>query len=112
MSIIIKNMKMPDNCYECSGCEFNYSGDYSQAEAYCCLHKDMLTIVSSWQDHEMLDTIKKEKPDWCPLVEISKGARLIDAEALYSDIIHRFDYCDDFLEMLEEAPAIFEEDKE
>lgn len=31
--------------------------------------------------------------------------RLIDADALYMDIIHRFDYCDDFLEMLESAPT-------
>lgn len=110
MSIIIKGMKMPDNCYECGGCEFDYSGDYSQAVAYCCLHKDMLTIVRSWQDHEMLDTIKKEKPDWCPLVEIPKGARLIDANILYDRIIQRFDVCDEFLEMMEDVPTIFEED--
>ena len=32
-------------------------------------------------------------------------ARYIDADALYMDIIHRFDYCDDFLEMLESAPT-------
>ena len=32
--------------------------------------------------------------------------RLIDADALYMDIIHRFDYCDDFLEMLESAPTV------
>jgi len=31
--------------------------------------------------------------------------RYIDADALYMDIIHRFDYCDDFLEMLESAPS-------
>ena len=33
------------------------------------------------------------------------GKRYIDADALYMDIIHRFDYCDDFLEMLESAPT-------
>ena len=31
--------------------------------------------------------------------------RLIDADALWMDVIHRFDYCDDFLEMLENAPT-------
>ena len=33
------------------------------------------------------------------------GKRYIDADALYMDIIHRFDYCDDFLEMIESAPT-------
>ena len=37
--------------------------------------------------------------------------RLIDADALYMDIIRKFDYCDDFLEMLESAPTVQPERK-
>lgn len=93
MSIIIKGMEMPDSCYFCR----------MRTEYGFCMAKPLEFCGYT-------DDVKR--PDWCPLVEISKGARLIDAEALYSDIIHRFDYCDDFLEMFEDAPTIFEEDKE
>ncbi len=32
--------------------------------------------------------------------------RLIDADALWMEIIHRMDYCDDILEIIEEMPTI------
>lgn len=96
MSVILKGceIEMPHSCDICPfcGCDYtcmNYTAD--------CYGEDI-------GDYSMC---RHEK---CNLVEIPEGARLIDAEALYSDIIHRFDYCDDFLEMLEEAPTIFEED--
>lgn len=96
MSVILKGheIQIPNSCDVCSfcGCDFtcmNYTAD--------CFGEDI-------SDYEMCRHSK------CNLVEIPEGARLIDAEALYSDIIHRFDYCDDFLEMFEEAPTIFEED--
>ena len=93
MSVIIKGMEMPDSCYFCR----------IRTECGFCAAKPV-EFCGYTNDFK--------RPDWCPLVEIPKGVRLIDAEALYSDIIHRFDYCDDFLEMLEEAPTIFEEDDE
>lgn len=32
--------------------------------------------------------------------------RLIDADALWMEIIHRMDYCDDILEIIESMPTI------
>ena len=32
--------------------------------------------------------------------------RLIDADALWMDVIHSMDYCDDILEMIESRPTI------
>ena len=32
--------------------------------------------------------------------------RLIDADALWMDVIHSMDYCDDILEMIESQPTI------
>ena len=32
--------------------------------------------------------------------------RLIDADALWMDVIHSMDYCDDILEMIENQPTI------
>jgi hypothetical protein len=100
MSVIVKDVVMPD---ECMYCEFGMYGFYGTR---CQLRDNGRRIIPM----ECIDN--GTRPDWCPLVEIPKGARLIDAEALYMDIIHRFDYCDDFLEMLDEAPVIFEEGDE
>ena len=33
-------------------------------------------------------------------------SRLIDADALWMDVIHSMDYCDDFLEFIERQPTI------
>ncbi len=84
MSVIIKGMKIPESCMECP---------LSDHEAWCLIPDD-------------------ERSHDCPLVEIPKGARLIDADMLYDRIIQKFDVCDDFLEMMEEAPTIFEEGDE
>ena len=35
--------------------------------------------------------------------------RLIDADALWMDVIHSMDYCDDILEMIESQPTIAQE---
>ena len=35
--------------------------------------------------------------------------RLIDADALWMDVIHSMDYCDDILEMIESQPTIVQE---
>lgn len=95
MSVLIKGMGMPDNCEDCP-CGYETEGVY----------RDECQVLS----REWEKDATSNRPDWCPLVEIPKKARMIDAEALYMDIIHRFDYCDDFLEMLDEAPTFFEED--
>lgn len=35
-----------------------------------------------------------------------RGMRLIDGDALWVEIIHRMDYCDDILEIIESMPTI------
>ena len=37
--------------------------------------------------------------------------RLIDADALWMDVIHSMDYCDDILEMIESQPTIEQEQR-
>ena len=38
-------------------------------------------------------------------------SRLIDADALWMDVIHSMDYCDDILEFIERQPTIEPEQK-
>ena len=96
MSVIIKGMKMPTGCNDCR--RYYWS---SIDQEYKCRLTDTGLQVKNAMVERSVD---------CPLVEIPKGARLIDTDILYDRIIQRFDVCDDFLEMLEDVPTIFEED--
>lgn len=61
MSVIVKGMEMPKDCDECPFC------DYEQGN--CVANNERNTLPH--------DGMKK---DWCPLVEVPKHGRLIDAD--------------------------------
>lgn len=66
MSIMIKEMKMPDSCYDCR----------MRTDSYFCsaMPKEFCGYT---------DDIKR--PDWCPLIELPPHGRLIDADKLLTD---------------------------
>lgn len=67
MSVVIKNMEMPKNCYDC---DLSFQDQDSEHNVYwmcAALHKG----AYMYERH----------PD-CPLVEIPAHRRLIDADAL------------------------------
>ena len=79
MSILIKDMDMPNACWDCEGCDGDKKNGY-----FCILHKDAYDLVD-------ID-IFKEKPNWCPLVEVpTPHGRLIDEKELYNKIENEFD---------------------
>lgn len=73
MSVLIKGMKMPQNCSECKLlCNENF-------EIWCCL-----------TDRE--DVFLDATPDWCPLVEVSEPhGRLIDADEICFSMMNGID---------------------
>lgn len=96
MSVIVKDVVMPD---ECMYCEFGMYGFYGTR---CQLRDNGRRIIPM----ECIDN--GTRPDWCPLVEIPEGARLIDGNALVDSlgISDRDIYCE---EIIDEAPTVFEE---
>ena len=93
MSIIVKGMKMPDNCGECPMiCE----------DDLCRITKGGRTI--------------KERPPHCPLADVpTPHGRLIDADALRESIKearkHKPEIADDYFivaDWLRSAPTIIE----
>ena len=70
MSVIVKNMEMPNSCIACRfGKETNYLGDFEEK----CLVNGKCGYVS----------VKKPRLDTCPLTEIKEPhGRLIDADEL------------------------------
>ena len=65
MSVVIKGMKMPNNCDECP-CYYETEGAWrNECEV---LGKEYIA--------------SDNRPEWCPLVELPPHGRLIDADAL------------------------------
>lgn len=74
MSVLIEGMKMPKNCCECWFME--------GADEWCCAHR------GRYLEPDYRIAIK-DKPDWCPLVEVPPHGRLGDLdklEKMFSDI--------------------------
>ena len=69
MSILIREMEMPKSCYDCYFCR-----TYDEPnQGYFC--------IPLFADLHRTDFTKK-RIDACPLVEVPKHGRLIDADAL------------------------------
>ena len=70
--VLIKGMKMPKNC---SVCALNRA-------LYCCAKS---CGIRSYHEN-------RTKPDWCPLIELPKHGRLIDADKLRAELPHPNDW--------------------
>ena len=78
MSILIRDIPMPNNCEECQFNRLDPTG-----EILLC---DLTLFAVSWAE--------KERPFDCPLIEVpTPHGRLIDADALDADTTKR--YCED-----------------
>ena len=101
MSILIKDMKMPESCEECSFCCY---------ETGLCFALEMVT-------HEYTFVPYKEKnvrQAWCPLIEIPPHGRLIDADEMLK-VINSWNYpsVDELLKFIRkglsgDAPTVIE----
>jgi hypothetical protein len=94
MSVIIKGMEMPDSCYFCR----------MNTECGFCAAKPVEFCGYT-------DDVKR--PDWCPLVEIPKGASLVDRNQLLSEYDRQHKgQAGGARKIMEDAPTIFEEGDE
>ena len=113
MSVILKGMEMPKICDYCPMCKF-----YPEKVEVWCNAANRLCH----KGHR-----SKIIPDWCPLVEIPEGARLIDAKELKKKVLKwmppdpcgveekeypfETDICVSMLMEIDEASIVFEEDE-
>ena len=101
MSILIKGLKMPKGCERC----WLMDGEDSWCTA---MRGRYLTPDFRYGI--------KDKPEWCPLVEVPPHGRLIDADAIKEKIDHqrpRRLYEDAWtLTIIDDAPTVIPADKE
>jgi len=104
MSVLIKGMKMPNNCGMCSMAHRNFDGNKTRLACYA---------VCDWADDSGEGRLHN-----CPLVEVQeKHGRLIDADRLCVDITETADpIYSDMIEwaigMVEAQPTVIEEESE
>ena len=99
MSILIRGMKMPKNCETC---------EYQTKGACFALGVNKGTIT--------IRRMGKERPDWCPLIEIpEKHGRLIDGDVLSFNLDGMmavsptgYIHGDTVADMIGDAPTIIE----
>ena len=80
MSILIKGVEMPKDCMFCPMAHWNKIDRLTGCE-----------VVGGKRYAPEMDTVYWEsghRPDWCPLVEVPKHGRLIDADALMDGWMH------------------------
>lgn len=73
MSILIKGMGMPKNCLYCPMSHWNKLDEITGCE---------IVIGKKYVDKSDTGFWQEDRPKWCPLVEIPKHGRLIDADTI------------------------------
>ena len=98
MSVLVKDMKMPKNCDECRIMTYEDTNCISVHELFC----GCPIVFRAHPQHE------EHRPDYCPLIEVPKHGRLIDADALSQ----MFDSDESFgaavLDIIADTPTIIE----
>lgn len=108
MSILIKGMEMPKNCYGCPLSEQREETDMGARFTY------MVDCKKNSFDDGTFEGRRKTRPDWCPLIEVpTPHGRLIDADAI--PFVQSEDGCADdyaFRYDINELPTVIEAEED
>ena len=110
-SIIVKGMRMPKDCRECR------LQDYSFTTGVTWCGVDCVVLARNFEAIGF-----DGRPEWCPLVDLGKHGRLIDADALIKFVEDRYeitwesdcyeggikDACSDIIEKIDTMPTVIE----
>ena len=100
MSIIIKGMEMPKDCVFCPMAHWNKIDRLTGCEVVGGKRYVPETDTDYWES--------SHRPDWCPLVEVPKHGRLIDADVLTGEQYMQGNIMVVEMDAIENAPTIIE----
>ena len=93
MSVLIKGMKMPDNCESCA---------FESGFGFCLAKSDNFCGYTNY----------RKRPDWCPLVEVPEPhGRLIDGDE-FVRIWQGAKICGSIKPLVDARPTVIEADGE
>lgn len=84
--VLIKNMKMPESCQMCYLFNFKnrriseFDHDTQYMKAWSCYN------ACAFSKDRMVNDIR-ERPEWCPLIEVPPHGRLIDESWIKTTVI-------------------------
>lgn len=64
MSVLIKDMSMPDTCLYCPLCHIGQNGSYDHCEYF-------FDKVDDLDEYSFQSADMEDRPDFCPLVEVN-----------------------------------------
>lgn len=86
MSVLIKNIKIPESCAECRFCVNGFTDAAPVYECACESYENVSVLVD---DHGKPFGLR---PDWCPLVEVpTPHGRLGDLDKLWDRMYNYID---------------------
>lgn len=80
MSILIKGMKRPKQCSECPLLHEDYDALSGLLSIYCSLDAFQILDIEVEDINQLYDKIEEQKH--CPLIELPRHGRLIDADKI------------------------------
>lgn len=95
MSVVIKDMKMPESCY------------------YCGLADTSLINCQAFSPYRLLeDDCEDKRPEWCPLIEIlDKHGRIIDEDKIIVPSLTSWADQAIVADAIQDAPTIIEAER-
>ena len=95
MSVLIKNMEMPNSCSQCEFCLDGLRNDHDEICTGCMVMPDDSPWGCGYLEIDGIDHTK-QRMYFCPLVALpEKHGRLIDADALADDLEYDAQHFDD-----------------
>jgi len=111
MSVIAKGMDLP------LGCCYGEYEKWTEKTKYCpfCNHDDVPYCILEL-NHMVFEELHfieiDSRPDWCPLTEIPKGSRLVDANEMKGTIDGgNYNAISRVKEWIDNQPTIYEEEE-
>jgi len=84
MSVLIKNIKIPESCAKCRFCVNGFTDDAPMYECACESYENVSVLVDD--RGKPFDF----RPEWCPLIEVPPHGRLIDKDKLRRELFLNF----------------------
>ena len=108
MSVLIKDIRIPESCAECRFCVNGFTDDAPMYECACQSYDNVSVLVD--KDGQPFDF----RPEWCPLIKVPPHGRLVDGDVLMTEVMDSdLDHLqrDDWKEVIQivaDAPTIIE----
>ena len=81
MSVLIKDIRIPESCSECRFCVNGFTDNAPMYECACQSYDNVIVLVD--KEGQPFGF----RPDWCPLIEVPPHGDLVDKDKLMQEFM-------------------------